>query len=239
MATPYGIEVADNCVKCKWRQDSFFCNLSEKALEAFNALTYSTLYPAGSILFVEGQDPRGVFHLCRGKVKLTTSATDGKMLIMQVAEAGDLLGLSGTISGLPYKATAETIEPSQINFIKKDDFLRFLQNYGEACFNATEQLAAECHLAHDNARSLGLSHSAAEKLAKLLITWADENGKPSAEGIRIKLLLTHQEISQIIGTSRETVTRTLASFRSQKIVSVKGSTVVIHNKPALEALVML
>ena len=84
-----------------------------------------------------------------------------------------------------------------------------------------------------------LSHSAAEKLANLLLKWCAQNGKPAENGTRIQLLMTHEDISQLISTSRETVTRLLKDFRDQKILSIHGSTLIIHDRHALEALVLL
>jgi CRP/FNR family transcriptional regulator len=239
MRSPYGFEVLESCVTCSFKAENFFCHLPEPSLRAFETLKFTTSYPAGAILFSEGEPPRGIFMLCHGRAKLSTGSADGKTLITRIVEPGEVLGLSGAISGRPYKVTAETIEPTQVNFIKREDFLRFLKDHGDACFHAAQQLSHEGHIAHESIRSLGLSHSATEKLAKLILGWADEQGKDSSQGIRLKLLATHQDIAQMIGTSRETVTRLLGEFKSKKIIAVKGSTLLVLNKAALEALVML
>ena len=85
-------------------------------------------------------------------------------------------------------------------------------------------------------RAIGLSHSASEKLARMLLELASE-GEATKEGIRVKLALTHEEIAQVIGTSRETVTRLLGSFRKKQMASLRGSTLLIRNKAGLEKLV--
>ncbi|HUO84044.1 MAG TPA: Crp/Fnr family transcriptional regulator [Thermoanaerobaculia bacterium] len=239
MAGPYGFEAFDNCLTCSYRGDRFFCNLEGDALKAFDTITFTSVYPSGSILFAEGQTPRGVFMICRGKAKMTTTSSGGKTLITRVAEEGEVLGLGSVLADKPHKATAETVEPTQVNFIKRDDFQRFLKDYGEACFHAAQQLADECESADDHVRSLGLSHSAAEKLAHLLLTWCTEEGKEIDGGWRLKLTMTHQEISQMIGTSRETVTRLFGEFKEKKILSIKGSTLMIHRREALERMVLL
>jgi CRP/FNR family transcriptional regulator len=89
-----------------------------------------------------------------------------------------------------------------------------------------------CH----EVRSLGLSHSAGEKLAKLLLEWSSRNGEAAKAEPRLKLALTHEEIAQMIGTSRETVTRLFADLKKRQIVQAKGSTLLIRNKAALKAL---
>ena len=75
-------------------------------------------YPA--ILFVEGQEARGVFVICNGRIKLSASSADGKSLILRIAEPGEVVGLPGTISGKPYEVTAEALEPIQANFIPRE-----------------------------------------------------------------------------------------------------------------------
>jgi len=85
-------------------------------------------------------------------------------------------------------------------------------------------------------RSLGLPHSVSENMARLLLEWATD-GEETKDGIRIKISLTHEEIAQLIGTSRETVTRVLSEFREKKIAQLRGSTRMILSKPGLEKLV--
>ena len=235
MRSPYGLELVDSCGDCKLRSEGFFCGLSPLALKALGAIKYTTAYPAGAVLFVEGEAPRGVFMLCKGRVKLSITSEEGKTIILRIVHPGDLLGLNSAVSGNPYQATAENLEPCQVNFIRREDFLRFLRQHGDASIHAAEQLSASYHTACDQIRALGLSRSVPQKLGRFLLDWSAK-GQPTSQGIRVKLTLTHEEIGQIIGSSRETVTRTLSELRSNDLVSLQGSTLVIHNKPALENL---
>jgi CRP/FNR family cyclic AMP-dependent transcriptional regulator len=234
--SPYGLEIIESCVTCKLRADKIFCNLPTHAVQALEAIKYTTAYPKGAVLFVEGQAPRGVFILCRGRVKLSICSSDGKTLILKIAEAGEVLGLSASVSGKPYELTAETLDPCQVNFVKREDFLRFLREHNDVCLRVAEQLSEKYNTACHEIRSLGLSHSAAEKLAKLLLEWSVKNGG-ARQPDRLKLTLTHEEIAQMIGTSRETVTRLFADFKKRQLIQLKGSTLVIRNRAALEGLV--
>jgi CRP/FNR family transcriptional regulator len=218
------------------RTDRIFCDLPPSALQAFENIKYATAYPQGAVLFVEGQLPRGIFVLCKGSVKLSINSPSGRTVIVKLAEAGEVLGLSATISGKAYEVTAETIDPCQVNFVKRDDFLRFLKDDVEACFKVAEQLSEKYHNACKEAGSLGLSHSAAEKLAKLLLEWSLKNGDNGKAEPRLKLRLTHEEIAQMIGTSRETVTRLFAEMKKRQILQSKGSTLLIRNTAALRDL---
>jgi CRP/FNR family cyclic AMP-dependent transcriptional regulator len=233
MRSPYGMEIAESCLTCKMRADRIFCDLSPAALQSFENIKYAMSYPKGAVLFVEGQVPRGIFVLCKGSVKLSVSATNGKTIIVKIAEAGEVLGLAAAVSGKPYEMTAETIEPCQVNFVKCDDFLQFMKDDVEACLKVAEQLSEKYYSACKEVRSLELSHSAVEKLAKLLLEWSSTNGAAAKSETRLTLRLTHEEISQIIGTSRETVTRLFAEMKERQIVQWKGSTLTIRNLAAL------
>jgi CRP/FNR family transcriptional regulator len=174
-----------------------------------------------------------VFVLCGGRVKLSTSSADGKSLIVRIAETGEVLGLPATVTGKFYELTAEVIEPSQANFIAREDFLVFLRQHGEAALRVAQQLGETYHSAIAEMRTIGLSHSAGEKLARFLLDLSEERGDAKGE-IRVTLTLTHEEIAQMIGTSRETVTRLFADFKKKQLLQVKGSTVIIKNKAGLE-----
>ena len=236
MSTPYGIEITENCLICKLRHSGFFCDLPRPSLEALEKVKYASAYPQGAVLFVEGQAPRGVYIVCTGRVKLSTTSRDGKTLILRIAQAGEVLGLHATVSGKPYELTGETLQPCQLDFVRRDDFLRFLENHSDACLHAAQHLSQNCQSAYEMIRSLGLSHSVSEKLARLVLEWASD-GESTRDGIRIKISLTHEEIAQLIGTSRETVTRVLSEFREKKLAQLRGSTLMVLNKPGLEKLV--
>ena len=237
MPSPYNLDLHNNCTDCTVRVDRLFCNMSPTSVGALETIKFTGVYPKGSLLFVEGEMPRGIFILCSGRAKLTTSSSEGKTLIVKIAEPGEVLGASATILGKPYEVSAETIEPAQLNFIKRDDFLKFLNTNAEACMHTAQQLSEKYHSAQREIRSLGLSQTTSEKLAKLLLDWCAADGEETTRGIRLKVLLTHEEIAQMIGTTRETVTRLLSDFKRKKIIDVKGSSVFVLGKDALENMV--
>ncbi len=236
MRTPYGLEIIENCLSCPHREERLFCNLPEQTVKALSAITSSASYPKGATLFVEGQPARGVFILCSGRVKLSTSSADGKTLILRISEPGEVLGLPATVTGTCYELTADVVEPAQANFIARNDFLGFLKDNGEAALRVAQQLGETYHAAIAEMRTIGLSHSAGEKLARFLLEWAANYPEEKGQ-IRLKLTLTHEEIAQMIGSSRETVTRLLADFRRKQLLQVMGSTLIIKNKAALESIV--
>ena len=235
MRGPYGFEANENCQSCKVRANGFFCQLSPAALKDFNAVRSSATYPAGALLFLEKQDPRGVFVLCAGQVKLSISSSAGKTLILRITKPGEILGLMAVMSGSPYEVTAETLHPCQVAFVRRDDFLRFLTKHPEAYQGVVKQLNTLYSGACDQLRTVGLAASAPEKLARLLLEWSAD-GKDTKPGTPIKLPLTHEEIAEFIGSTRETVTRTFSEFKNQQLVTFQGSTLLISNRPALEVI---
>ena len=235
MRAPYGLEIIESCITCPYREKRLFCNLPPEAVHRLSTITFASSYPKGATLFVEGQTGRGVFIVCSGRVKLSTSSLDGKTLIVRLSEPGEVLGLPATITGKPYDLTGEVIEPTQANFVSRQDFLSFLREYGDVALRVAQQLGETYHTALAEMRTIGLSHSAEEKLARFILDLtADRNSEKGAA--KAKLTLTQEEIAQIIGTSRETVTRVFGDFRKRNLLAVKGSTITMKDRPGLERL---
>jgi CRP/FNR family transcriptional regulator, cyclic AMP receptor protein len=238
MNVPYGLNIIESCLACKFREDRLFCHLSPAALKKLSSIKSTAMYPKGALLFIEGQLPRGVFILCQGKAKLSTSSRDGKTIILKIAEPGEVLGLSATVSGRPYEVSVEMMEPAQANFISRDQFLAFLREHGDAALRVAEQLSENYHSAYEEIRTLGLTTSASEKLAKLLLEWSGDAGHNGGKGPqKLRVALTHEEIAEMIGTSRETVSRLFSDFKKKQLLEVKGATLTIRNRAGLERLI--
>jgi CRP/FNR family transcriptional regulator, cyclic AMP receptor protein len=236
MRAPYGLNIIDNCLTCPVREEHLFCNLSLPAVQKLNEIKSTAIYPKSAVLFIEGQLPRGVFVLCAGRAKLSASSQDGKTVILKISEPGDVLGLNAAISNRPYEVTAEMLEPGQANFIARDALLQFLREHGEVALRVVEQLSRNYYSAFEEIRMLGLTSSPSEKFAKLLLAWSAD-GVHSADPLHMKSTLTHEEIAEMIGTTRETVSRLFSEFKKNQLLQVKGSTLIIRNKQALEKMV--
>lgn len=233
MRAPYGLQIIDCCLACPLVKHRIFCNLPQNVLATLDHISSAAIYPRDAILFAEGQKPRGVFVICNGRVKLSTNSANGKSIIVRVAEAGAIVGLPGTISGKPYELTAEALEPLQANFIPRDAFLQFLRQHGEAALGVAEMLNQIYYATLAEVRCLGLSVNTAARLARFLL---DLPTSPSQNSVQTTLTLTHNEIAEIIGSSRETVTRLFANFKREGYIEVHGSTVMFMNKSGLEEL---
>ena len=224
------------CTVCTDRLPSFFCNISSQAISEFQRVRHSVNYTAGSVVFSEGEPSRGVYLLCKGKIKLSIGASDGKTLILHIAEPGELLGLSSAISRRPFQTTAEAREDCQMVYISQEDLTRLMREHNDICLRVAEHLSQRYSGACREIRSLALSHSAAGKLAKLLLEWAPDN-RDASRPVQLKLTMTHEEMAEMIGTSRETVTRLFAEFKKKQLIQASGSTLLVRNRPGLQSLI--
>ncbi|MBZ5682607.1 MAG: Crp/Fnr family transcriptional regulator [Acidobacteriia bacterium] len=235
MRTPYGLNIIDTCTECASRVAGFFCGLSPTVLKAFDQVSQHSILPARAILFVEGQASRGMFVLCSGRVKLSTTSREGKVLILKTCEAGDALGMSAAISGESYEMTAETATPCQLNFVERKNLLNLLSSHPTVGMQAAQCLSREFQAAYRDIHDLVLSRSSAGKLARLLLSSPPDRNSTQEE-IRLRSAMTHEEMAQRIGSSRETVTRLLSDLKKRQLIRLDGATLVIRNRTALEAL---
>jgi CRP/FNR family cyclic AMP-dependent transcriptional regulator len=228
MRAPYGLDIIESCMGCKASRDGFFCRFSPAVLRSVDEASHHTVMPAGALLFVEGQTPRGVFVLCSGKVKLYTTSKEGKVLILKLAEAGEVVGLSAAISGTNYEVTAETAVPSQLDFIGRQDFMTILQKHSEVGVHAALSLSREFQGAYRDIHDL--------VLARLLLSSCAPPVLRESEELRLRSVMTHEEMAQRIGSSRETVTRLLSDLKKKRLIRLEGANLVIRNRSGLEAL---
>jgi len=236
MKAHYGLEIIDSCTECSHTNPSFFCGFSPLTREALNQVSLKSILPAGAILFVEGQAPRGVFILCSGKVNLSTASREGKILILKSASAGEALGLSATISGAGYESTAETAAPCQLNFVDRKHFMEIMHSHSEVGLRAAESLSRDFQSAYRDIHDLVLTRSSAGKLARLLLSQSPSSAEAAETESRIRCAMTHEEMAQRIGSSRETVTRLLSDLKKKHLIRLDGPILVIRDRLALEAL---
>jgi len=156
--------------------------------------------------------------------------------MIRIAEPGEILGLHAVVTGGRYELTVETMQRCPLDYVGRDDMLRFLKDHVDAALHATQHLARDCSDAYGVARTIGLSHSVSERFARFLLETAAD-GEVSNGTVRVRLAMTHEEIRKLVGTSRETITRLLSEFRRNETAELKGSTLIIHNPPTLKNMV--
>ncbi len=231
----FNFSILNQNARCELESSDFFSCLSGGSLKALQKIKHTITYPAGTIIFTEGQAANGVYILRQGLVKLLTTNSDGRALILKIAKAGEGLGLHSAVTGKPFEFTAEVLHPSLLTFIERENYLKFITDHTDACLQLGRHLSRDCEIAYDLVRSIGLCQPVSGRLARFLLKWSSKTA--GREGlVRVKLGLTHEEMAELIGASRETVTRTLSEFRKQHLIELNGSTLLLWNRPALESL---
>ena len=210
-----------------------------RAIAGIDRVSRSRIYSRGAVIFHEGNIARGVYVLSSGRAKVSISSADGKKLIIRIARPGDVLGLYAGLTGRPFEATAEMVEGGRIDFISRTDLLNLMGRQQSFSSDLVEMFSRQFSEFVDNTRMLLLSQSALEKLARLIVRWGRDFGERTGEGIRVQILLTQEEIAQIIGASRETVTRLFSALKRDKIIRVKRDALWIRDSDALASLAQL
>jgi CRP/FNR family transcriptional regulator len=196
------------------------------------------VYKPGSLLFSEGDAPDGLHILDSGRAMMFGSNARGKTFITKIASAGEMLGLNAIILGKPYLLSAEAMEPSRVSYVLRPDFLNFLKKSPDASKQVIEQLSANYYDSQRDVRTLYLSSSIREKLARLLVSWVESGDHPN-EQVWLNIDLTHEQIGQMIGASRETVSRTMSALSEAGVIVVKGHVLEIPSMERLRELAKL
>jgi len=199
-----------------------------------NEMGHISLYPSNATLLAEGQIPRGIYIMCSGRAKLSVEARDAKTVILKITEGRDVIGLSAVLSGRPSPVTVTTLGLCQIKYIEQEDFLRLLEVDSRAATACAKLLAKDASKTFGDVHDLLLARSSTEKLARLLLSWVE--GEPHNRDLRVESEFTHEEIAQMIGSSRETVTRLMSEMKKKELIRVEGTVLVIPNRIALQAI---
>jgi CRP/FNR family transcriptional regulator, cyclic AMP receptor protein len=203
------------------------------AVDALNIRKLDSLHRRGSVLFAEGEPARGIYILRTGRATVSISSSEGRVVILHMAHAGDVLGLNAVLRNSGYEATVKTLEPSRVNFISRAE-LTELVNSDAGAVAAIKLLSRELAHLTDRARSLLLPQTARARLAQLLLQWSKEPQEKVSRSRVIDKVFTHEEVAQMIRSSRETVTRLLASFSRGEVIRVTSDSILIRNRAALE-----
>ena len=222
------------CLNCSEAGKHPFCNLGQESRSFLESNSVAMEYPRGSVLFREGDRCNAVFILCSGRVKVSATSRDGRTMILRVADAGDVLGMSAALTNGEHEVTAEVLAPCRVRVLHLRHLTHMLQMYSDASMAAAKALAEDYKAAFDEARLMGLPSSPAGRVARLILDWADDARKSSSSFITMSL--THEEVASMTATTRETVTRTLSRFRKDKIISTHGVALTILQPRALEQL---
>ena len=219
--------------KRPFRTDESLTTLVLRSLDSEKASYNHVNRDAGQTLFCEGEQSNGVLILLDGQVKLSMDSADGKRLILRIAEPEEILGLAPAFTGLPHEMTAETSCHCRLLSIQNNILHNILQGDPRALSAAARELGLYCSHACKRLQILGGSPSVTAKLARMLLEWS-KSGRQTARGVQIHVRISHREVGEFIGASRETVSRALGEFERRNVIQVRGSLLTITNLKSLE-----
>lgn len=213
---------------------TLFSLLSEPLRGELESKLVITEHSAGSVLYRQGEEPKGLFVLLSGKLKITSLVSDERTALLKIAESGEILGIAALFASQPYLATAHVVTSSITGLLRRDDVLTAMRCYSEFAEGITRFLASECIQTTNETLLLRVPCSSSQRLAAALLRISRQDGVPLGEGI--SLAYTHAELGQLIGASRETVTRLIKGFQRIGIVGAKKSAITIADRERLRDL---
>ncbi len=225
-----------SCETCTVRHA--FCPLPADLRATFESLKTSVAYRRGDVAFHEADLCHSVFIVCEGRVKIVTASTEGRVLLLRFAGPGEILGLAEAVLGpVPYEYSVIAVEPTVFAVVPSQTFVRFLSSYPELCVRLTVALSAQYKEAQRETRFLAFGETSTARLARLLLDWSEERGEETADGgVRIPSRVTHTDLAQSIGSTRETVTRILSSLSHRGIVERTSDDILIRSTNELSRL---
>jgi CRP/FNR family transcriptional regulator, cyclic AMP receptor protein len=203
-----------------------------QAIHSSNISNLSLVHPRGKVLFAEGEPARGALMLRTGRATASISSSEGKVVILRIAQGGDVLGLNSVLRNACYNTTIKTIEPCRTDFIPRTALVDLMENNRPAARAIAQLLSREIAELTERARSLLLPQTAKAKLAKLLLELSRSSNQPS----QVTKSFTHEQMAHMICSSRETVTRLLANLDKRQIISVTSGNILIRDRAALETI---
>ena len=204
-----------------------FESLPEGELAHFAELTREKTYPKGSVILFENDRGDSLFLVASGQVKVVLIGEDGREVILSVLGSGSFFGEMALIDDSPRSAHVIAMEDATLLVLRREDFQQRLRTSPEVAIGLLRELSRRLRRADEKIGSLVLL-DVNGRVADLLLRAAAEEG-----GDLIRRKLTHHTIAQMIGSSRETVSRTMRDFVERGLIMVTRKDITIKDRPAL------
>jgi CRP-like cAMP-binding protein len=185
-------------------------------------------YPKGSVILFEDDPGDALFVVIVGQVKVVLIGEDGREVILATLADGDFFGEMSLIDDQPRSAHVIAMENSNLLVLRRDDFQRCLEETPRIAVGLLRAMTKRLRLADSKIGGLVLL-DVTGRVARLLLEMADEN-----DGVLITKKVTHHQIAQMIGSSRETVSRTMRTLTEENLIAVTGKTITVTDREAME-----
>ncbi|EGD50645.1 transcriptional regulator, Crp/Fnr family [Thermoanaerobacter ethanolicus JW 200] len=211
----------------------YFNELEDKSLEEIHKISTINFFKKGSIIFMEGEKGEAIYFVKSGKVKISKTSSIGKEYIIKIMEKGDVFAESILFVGGEYPATAEAIEDSEVIMLKNQDIENLILKNSEIALSIIKLMAKRLKNVAVIIENLALRDSIG-RTASVLLTFAKERGINTKEGILLDLNLNRQDLANIVGTSRENVTRILSQMDKEGIIHLDRQKIIIRDVKKLK-----
>jgi CRP/FNR family transcriptional regulator/CRP/FNR family cyclic AMP-dependent transcriptional regulator len=208
------------------RKVSLFSELTEDELRQLAGLVREQHYKKNVTIFHINDPGNALFILKTGLVKITIEDQSGREIILRILYPTDFFGEMALIDGMPRSATVTTQEPSDALIIYRDQFVRLTETSPKMLLDMAAVLSRRLRKVNELIRSLAF-FDVYGKVARVLLNLAAERGRLTERGTVIDLRLTQQELAELAGMSRETMTRTLRDFQQAGCVSIDSGIITI------------
>ena len=210
-----------------------FAELAEDQLQRLSQVVMERQYRKNQIIFGEGDPGEALFFLKAGKIKLTKTTPDGREQILAFRSAGEIFAEVVLFDGGPYPATAEVVEDAKIGIIRNQDIEKIINQNVDIAVSLLKVMSKRLRQAQTAVKDIALK-DVYGRLASILLKLAVDHGSQAPDGTKICLNLTHQELANMIGTSRESVNRVISEWRNEGILDAQRGEITILNPQKLK-----
>lgn len=199
-----------------------FSELPDETLNKIEKIGTRKQYQKNDIVLMEEDAGTALFVIVTGKVKVSRASNDGREVILTILSDSDFFGEMAILDGLTRSATCTAIEDSELFLIQRNDFLNLLREYPEISIALLQELTSRLRAADMKIKALSLK-DAEGKVATVVLQLADDIGKIKHGKVEIEKLPLQQDLANMAGTSRETISRTLHAFAKKGFIELEGS----------------
>jgi CRP/FNR family cyclic AMP-dependent transcriptional regulator len=212
---------------------NIFADMTEAEMYRLAERTTMRTYPRGKVISQPSDPPDTIYLIKEGRVKLCRYSASGREQILSLLERGDIFG-ERSLVGASTEAHCEAFEDTLICVLRRRDFEDLMQSKPELALRVMKVLAERLRQAEEAIENLAF-RDVPGRLATTLAGLAEAYGEPHGEGRRLVLRLTHQDLANMIGATRETVTTVLTRFRDEGLITMDGRRIVIQDLDRLNA----
>lgn len=215
-----------------------FADLAEEQLLRIHNYTTERYFPRDTAIFFEGEPGEGFHYLKSGRVKIVKTSADGREHIIKILNKGEIFAEVLLFGNYPYPATAIAVENSHIGVIRNADLEQLVLKNNLLALHLIKALSQRLLYTQQKIKNLAL-HDVVARTAETLVRLSREQGIKNADStIEISLHLSRQELADLVGTTRETVTRTLSKLKKEEVIAFEGHKIKILKLNHLERLII-